>query len=462
MMSEMATKIHKDDKRPWLLLEQLLEQGDHDAVVEYIEALAPADTARAISRLDEKQNALLLDILTPVEAAEVLTDLPDEQAADLIEDIDPEGAAAIVEEMPDDEMADILGEMEEEEAEAILQVMERNDPEEAEEARRLLEYGEDTAGGILQTDALSFRESNTVREVLDDLRIKREEYSDYGVQYAYIISDDDKFVGVLRMRDVLLTAPEVKVGDIMLSDAIYFRVDTSFDEMMDVFEEYQLLGMPVVDEKGKLMGTVRKSAVMEAAEKRSKNTYLKASGIIGGEEFRTMPLGSRVMKRLMWLLPSLLLSILAASVIARYEETLDELIQLAMFLTIVSGLSGNSGNQSVAVSIRELALGLIKPSEFLVVFMKEIFVGLCIGLVLGLLLGGVAYLYQGELRFALVIGGALALNTMFSVLMGGLMPLLLRKLGVDPALASGPILTTVTDMCGFFLVLSLANLILLG
>jgi magnesium transporter len=168
----------------------------------------------------------------------------------------------------------------------------------------------------------------------------------------------------------------------------------------------------------------------------------------------------RTRRRLSWLSINIVLNVIAASVIAFYQETLAAVIALAVFLPIISDMSGCSGNQAVAVSIRELALGLVKPYEFFRVVMKEGVVGILNGLVLGLLLGAVAVLWKGNIYLGLVVGSALMLNTMLAVLLGGLIPLALKGLRQDPALASGPILTTVTDMCGFFLVLSFASLLL--
>ncbi len=216
-----------------------------------------------------------------------------------------------------------------------------------------------------------------------------------------------------------------------------------------------------MDAKGKLRGLVTRAAVMEATAEHQTDDYLSASGIIGGEELRSMPLLLRARRRLSWLLPNILLNMAAASIIAAHEDTLQSVIALAVFLPMVSDMSGCSGNQAVAVSMRELTMGLIRPAEYLRVLWKEGSVGLIngsvLGIVLGIVLGTIAALWQGNLYLGLVIGGALALNTVLSVLLGGLVPLLMKRFKIDPALASGPILTTCTDMCGFFLVLSIAS-----
>jgi magnesium transporter len=201
-------------------------------------------------------------------------------------------------------------------------------------------------------------------------------------------------------------------------------------------------------------------SVEEAVNKRKTRNFLRLSGIIGGDEFRTMPLISRSGRRLAWLSMNIVLNIIAASVIAMYQDTLSAVIILAVFLPMVSDMSGCSGNQAAAVSMRELSLGLVRTGEILWVLVKEAKVGIINGMVLGLLLGGVAFLWKGNPWLGIVVGGALAANTLLSVMLGGTLPLVLRKIKLDPALVSSPLLTTVTDMCGFFLILNFAAMVL--
>ena len=205
---------------------------------------------------------------------------------------------------------------------------------------------------------------------------------------------------------------------------------------------------------------VGRDEVAEAIANRSQEEYAKSKGIIGGDEIRSLPVLTRAGRRLSWLSLNIVLNIAAASVIALYFDTLSAAIALAVFLPIVSDMSGCSGNQAVAVSMRELSLGIVKPFEVFRVWVQEIKVGVINGITLGILLGVVAWIWKDNYWLGLVVGSALAINTMVAVSLGGTVPLVLKRMGVDPAVASGPILTTVTDMCGFFLVLSLATLVL--
>ena len=292
--------------------------------------------------------------------------------------------------------------------------------------------------------------------MLDDLQANRSKYVDYHVQYFYVVDREEKLAGVLRMHDLLFPDRETLLGQVMLSSPLSVSDKASLKALQEFFEEHHLFGVPVVDDGRRLVGVVLPSAIEEAVNKRKTKTFLRLSGIIGGEEFRTMPLLSRSGRRLSWLSMNIVLNIIAASVIALYQDTLAAAITLAVFLPMVSDMSGCSGNQAVAVSMRELSLGLVRPGELLWVLLKEARVGIINGLVLGLLLGGVAFLWKGNPWLGFVVGGALAANTLVSVLLGGVLPLVLKRLKLDPALVSSPLLTTVTDMCGFFFVLSFA------
>lgn len=438
-------------------MRNLLNEGDVKKVSQFLKEISAAEKARVISRLAEENRNKLLAILGPENAARLLLDLPDEQVADLMEEIKPEEAAAIVDQMPGEEQADILSDIRGQNAEAILEAMPQAD---AQKARQLMTYPEHTAGGIMGMEFLSYNEGKLVGEVLKDMEVNRGIYSDYHVQYAYITSAEGHLRGVLRMRDLPFSPHTVAVITIMNPRPISVRVDAPLDDLIQIFEANAFLGIPVTDEAGRLVGVVRRIDVMEAEGERDRNSFLKASGIVGGEEFRSMPLVQRSSKRLSWLVLNIFLNVISASVIAFYQDTLVQVIALAVFLPIISDMSGNSGIQAITVSIRELTLGLVKPYELLTVLFKEIWLGVINGLILGVLLGMVAFLWKGNLYLGLVVGGALMVNTIVSVLVGGTLPLVLKKMKMDPALAAGPVLTTVTDMCGFFFALSFAKALL--
>jgi magnesium transporter len=328
-----------------------------------------------------------------------------------------------------------------------------------EDLRVLAKYSPQVAGGLMVTEFLQFPEAATVQQVVDDLRTNASLYANYVIQYVYVTSEDSLLAGVVKIRDLLLSDEATALGSLIGDTPVAVDHQTPIEELRDTFDRHRFLGLPVVDD-GRLVGVVRRAAVEEAIAQKTARQFRLVQGIIGGEEVRTMPVQVRSGRRLAWLSANIVLNVIAASVIVYFEETLAQLIALAAFLPIISDMSGCSGNQAVAVSMRELSLGLVRPVEVTRVWFKEISVGLINGAALGVLLGVVAWLWRGNPTLGAVVGVALALNTIVAVSIGGSVPLILKGLGIDPALASGPILTTVTDICGFFFALGLAAIAL--
>ena len=441
---------------PWRVLKQLIKDQDQQAIREFIDTLSRDEMLHTIFKLSQSKQKQLISYLDPEKAADLIEDLPKSYAADVLEDIESEQAASIVAEMPSDEKVDILQEIEEEEAEAILDEMEE---QEADELRHLIEFAPDEAGGLMMTEFLSYPNHLKVSQVIKDLTDRPDDYALYNVQYLYVIDSSKKLLGVIRLRDLVFSEPDTSIKDITkVAKAV--MANSTQEQLLNFFEEHELSSCPVVDEHFRMLGVIRESAVSKALNEKAELDHQKSQGIVNGEELRSMPTFSRSRKRLSWLSVNIVLNIIAASIIALYVDTLTSVIALAVFLPIVSDMSGCSGNQSIAVSMREITLGIARPSDMFRVWLKEVSVGFINGLTLGLLLALGTWLWKGNIYLGLVVGLALALNTMVAVSIGGVVPLLLKKLRVDPAVASGPILTTITDMCGFFLVLALATIAL--
>lgn len=415
------------------------------------------DTAKLIDRLGTEARKKLFGLLSPKEAAEVLEHVFYVQGAAIVEKLAPDAAASILKELDSDDRADLLNELGKSDSEAILGEFE---PEFAEQTRQFMAYPEGTAGSIMYNEFVSFDDETTVQSILDDIQSKREKYLEYGVQYAYVLDRQAKLVGVLPVRNLLFARPDQTAGGIMIPKPITVDASTSVMDLEHLFEEHNFLGLPVVDSAGRLIGIVDREASSEALQEAATEDLLKVQGLMGKEELRSMPLQLRSRRRLSWLSINIVLNLISASVIAYHQDTLQAVIALAVFLPIISDMSGCSGNQAVAVSMRELSLDLVSPKEFGRVFIKESSVGLINGICLGLLIGSLAWIWKGNAMLGLVVGCALALNTIVAVCVGGLVPLALKAFKQDPALASGPILTTVTDMCGFLLILGLASLAL--
>jgi magnesium transporter len=443
--------------QPMNELTELAAQGDRAGLSALFREMPGSEVSLALSRLDSELQVRLLRLLDSDDAAELVGMLEGSQAAELMESLSPGDAAAILERLPSNDEADLLGQLEEDKADAILAQL---DTEKAGKLQALSSYPPETAGGLMVTEYLAYQVQATVRDVTRDLRDNAGRYATYHVQYVYVLDPEGRLTAVVRVRDLLLSSPETRLKDLTPIQPTMINHLTDLDALREIFGRVPYVGLPVVDDDQVLVGVVRRAHVEEALTDRTAGELRQALGIVGGEEIRTMPLLRRSGRRLSWLSVNIVLNIIAASVIVLYEDTLARVIALAVFLPIISDMSGCSGNQAVAVSLRELSLGLVRTTEVVRVWLKEVAVGAINGLVLGLLLGAVAWLWKGNLYLGIVVGAAMTVNTMVAVSIGGTIPLVLRRLRLDPALASGPILTTVTDMCGFFLALALATVML--
>ncbi|MGD9252938.1 MAG: magnesium transporter [Holophagae bacterium] len=431
---------------------ELTWRRDRAALEAAIHELPAADLPLVVSRLDAGDRCELFVMLDPATAAELVVALKDLEPHRVLASLAPEHAASILHELPSNIETDLIAAMKPAAAERILAELPTR---ETEDVRSLARYEPDVAGGLMVTEILSFPEMATVQKVVDDLRANAARYSSFNIQYIYVTDSEDLLLGVLKIRDLLLSDPGTALRSLVQGDPVTVDHQAPLEELQDIFQRNRYLGLPVVDE-GRLVGVVRRSAVEQAVADRTARQFRLVQGIIGGEEVRSMPVRVRSGRRLAFLSANIVLNVVAASVIVYFEETLAQLIALAAFLPIISDMSGCSGNQAVAVSMRELALGLVRPKEVVRVLVKEIQVGLLNGVALGLLLGLVSWVWRGNPTLGIVVGAALALNTIVAVSIGGSVPLLLKGFGIDPALASGPILTTVTDICGFFLALGFA------
>ena len=441
-------------------LEALIQAGNGEAIANFLHLLPPEDTAYTVSHLSEDDRKRMFEMLSaaaPELGADLLEHFVDEYAAGVIEQLEPEHAAALVDEMDSDEQTDVLSELDEEDAEAILDKM---DPEEARDTRERMGYDEDVAGGLMITEYLVYNQNQTVGEVTRDLHEKAEEHLEYEVRYIYVVDDAYKLTGVVPMRSLVFVPGSRKLEAQQIREPVTVLVDTHLDALHDLFDRVDYSAVPVTDEEGKLVGVVQRASVQEAIGERESDQFLKFGGIIGGEELRSMTVGLRAARRLTFLLPIMLLLLASATVIAMFEGTVERLPIIAAFLPVVAGICGSGGNQAVAVSIRELSLGLIDQSDFMRVFMKELVVALLIGVALGVVMFVVVLIWKQNAYLALVLGGAIPFVVTVSKTIGGTVPVLLKKTGIDPAMASGPIVTTVVDLVGFFTVLMLAEMMI--
>jgi magnesium transporter len=352
-----------------------------------------------------------------------------------------------------DEIADVLGALDPVEKEKWLATL---PDQELKEAQSLLAYPPDTAGGLMAKEYLTVPISLSAGEVASRLQALASNFEKMRVTYVYVVDDRGGLKGVLPLRDLIFRTRETPIESFMVKNVTTIPDTASKRDVAELFRQRNLLALPVVTGDAKLVGIITADDVIDVIQELANEEMLKLSGV-STEETRDAPLFSIVRRRLSWLSINIVLDLISASVITLFQNTLQAVIALAFFLPIISDMSGCSGMQAVAVSIRDLALQKIVPSEYYRVLRKELAIGFLNGAVLGALLGLVALLLKGIPMLGLVVALALWINSLIAVGFGGLIPLAIKHLKFDPAIASGPILTTITDMIGFFILLGLAT-----
>lgn len=426
-----------------------LDRGAVRDAIEVLERLRPPDQAEVFEELDTSDQAALLPGLEPIETAHLLEELGDDEAADVAERLDATTLAHIVDEMEPDEAADLLGDLTPDLARQTLAQM-----EEAADVRPLLIHADDSAGGLMTSEFLLLRERLTAQEAIEALRAWQP--SEDSTYYLFVVNQAQQVRGVVSLRRLITAEPQTVIGDIMNPDPITVRAGTDQEEVAHIMSKYDLLALPVVDEGGHMLGVITYDDVVDVIEEEASEDILHLGGVLD-EERVTGPVGISVRRRLPWLYVNLFTAFLAAGVISLFQQTIERLAVLAAFQSIVAGQGGNAGTQALTVVVRSLALGEIELRDAWRILLKELAVGALNGLAVGAAVGAFAFLTQGNPLLGLIIGVAMIGNMLAAGLAGALVPLVLKKLKLDPALGSGVIVTTVTDVVGFGLFLGLAT-----
>ncbi|MCH7760526.1 magnesium transporter [candidate division TA06 bacterium] len=420
---------------------------------ETLKTLHPEDIAGILERLDEEEKKRVFSELDPEVAADVLLELEDETLRFFLTDLTEEEISELTEEMAPEEAADIVAELPVKTREEVLELI----PEEiSQEVRTLLQYPENTAGGIMSLDFVALPADSTISEGLSMLRKIGE---DVELSYVYVTDQKERLVGVLPLRKLLVTRPEVQLREIMIREPVVAYVEEDQEEVVRRVTKHDLLALPIVDSNKILRGVVKMEDVMDVIEEEATEDILRMGGTAAEESIFTPPFKS-LRNRLPWLSLNLFLAFVAASVVGLFIETIAAVAVIAVFLPIVAGLGGNTGIQTLVVIVRGLALGEVTLKDTWRILLKEFAVGLLMGLVIGILTALVTYFWKGNPVLGLVVGIALVVNMIAACLAGAAIPLTLKGLRLDPALGSGIFLTTITDVVGFLTFLGLATFFL--
>jgi magnesium transporter len=417
----------------------------------------PAEVAELLHRLPEKEAVELLRELYKVRAAaDSLEEMDPDEAAELLEELPQREATAILSRMEPDDAVDVLEELPRDVVEEILGHLQTLDREKAEILRQLFAYPPDTAGGLMSPEHVALPADITVHEAIE--RLRRVAAEAETIYYVYVVNEAGRLLGVLSLRDLVFAKPSTRVREIMRPEVVTLRPEMSAEEVAQAFDKYGYLAFPVVDEAGKLLGIVTMDDILDTVILRDTEEMYKMVNVPREERVDT-PWYESLRLRLPWLYINLATAFLAASVVGAFEGVIAKISALAIFMPVVAGQGGNAGMQTVTIVTRGIALGEVPPGRALRILAKEVLLGLFNGLAVGFVVGAVAFVWKHNPFLGLVAFLAMVGNMVIAGLVGASIPLGLRALGLDPALASSVILTTFTDTLGFFLLLGLGYML---
>lgn len=436
-------------------IEDLIEGNTSDLQL-FIEELHPSEIARILELLNDKKRRLIINLLAVDVASEVISEMdPESHPEKLLEGLNNEFATDIVEELSYDDATDLVSQLSEEKRDEILDSI---DEENAANIRKLLTYSEDTAGGLMTTQVIKIHFSLTKKDALEEVAKQSEEIETF---YAiYVVDNADRLVGTISLKNLIKARQQVKMEDLLDTDLIYVEADTDQEEVAQLLSQYNLPSIPVVDKNMFLLGAVSFDDVIDVLEEETTEDILKIAGVSDDEEL-SGNWRAAVKSRLPWLMVNLITAFLAAFVVYFFQPTIEKITLLSIFMPIIAGMGGNAGTQSLAVTIRRISLNTLPDSKILGAMSKELLVGLTNGLVIGVVASIVAIIYNQSVLLGLVVFLAMSGNLMIAGIAGASVPIILEKLGFDPAVASSIFITTFTDTIGFLLLLGLGSYFLL-
>jgi magnesium transporter len=432
-----------------------LETDDKVEILKLLSSVNVAEIAILLDSLPAQQRDSIWPLIEPSDLGAVLLETQDDISDAKLKELDPEEIAAIVETLPDvDDQADIILALP---TDKLVQTLHTLDANKREMLESVLSYSEDTAGGLMNIDQVTVRADVSLDVVLRYLRI-RGELPDHTDQ-LFVTDRHDHYLGSLYLRDLLTNDLDVEVKSIMRTDVDAMHVHMSDNEVAREFEKYDLVSAAIVDEEHKLIGRITIDDVVDVIRDEGDHSIMSMAGL-SEEEDMFSPVLVTSKRRGIWLGINLLTAFLAAYVIGFFEDILDQVVALAILITIVPSMGGIAGSQTLTIAIRGLALGQLGSSNYRSLIKKEISVGFLNGLLWALVVASLSIVWFGNFAIGMVIAFALVVNLLAGALAGAVIPVVLRQIGIDPAIAGGVVLTTVTDVVGIIAFLGLATLVL--
>lgn len=444
------------ENRHFNVLFKLVKNLKRDEFRNEFPKLHGRDQAEFFQQLYPDNKKRIADLLDPVEFAEFFEYLDKDAKLEYIKVLPKSYLLEVFNNSPDDEMADFISDLDDEERALVLSNMSQ---ESKILTNALLNTEEETAGAVMTTKFITVSVDRTLNQVIEQMRkFGRQSETIY---YLYCVDGDNRLVGVVSLKDLILSPGDSVVQDVMNPHPIYVSNDTDQEEIAKIISDYDLLAVPVVDLNKVLVGIVTVDDVIDILEDEVTEDFHKFSGIMMDESNEADSVLSMTKQRLPWIIILIFLGLISANLISYFEHTLSKIVSLASFMPIILDSAGNVGTQSLAVSVRELTLGEESEESFLQMLGKEFLSGVIMGIASGFVIGMIAFVMYRDLQLALIVGLSLALTLSVATVIGASVPNLFNKLKIDPAVASGPFITTICDTIALVLYFGLATKLLI-
>ncbi|HEY0899061.1 MAG TPA: magnesium transporter [Sphingobacteriaceae bacterium] len=435
---------------------KLALEGDDTALRALLEEYHASEIAILFESLPQEARERIINILPSELASEIISEMDAEAHPEkILEALHPDKRSEIFEELDYDDATDIIGQLPEEQQQQFLKEL---DEEDATAIRTLLKYPEDTAGGLMNTQVLKVNIRLSKKEALEEIIRQSEEMEEFYT--INVVDDRNHLMGIVSLKDIIIAKTNTKIGDIVNTDFVFVKADTDQEEVARLISQYNLTNIPVVDDHMRLLGRITFDDVIDVLQEENTEDILKISGVSEDEEL-SGNWKEAVRSRLPWLIINLGTAFLATSVIRYFEPTITRLVILSGYMTMIAGMGGNAATQALAVTVRRISLSDLTDTQAYRTVLKEFTVGLINGAATGLIVFIFAVIYDSNPMLGLVIFLAMTGNLVIAGITGASIPLFLKRVGVDPAIASSIIITTFTDVFGFLLLLGLASHLLL-
>ncbi|ATP39133.1 magnesium transporter [Solibacillus sp. R5-41] len=451
MIEEKST--NKEVQYDGELLRILLLEENIEVFREHFLVLHPYDQAQFYEEVGPDIRQIIYRFLSPQEMATIFEaiELDDDEYEDFLKEMDTAYGAAMLSFMYADDAVDVLNELDNEQRESYLEMM---DSETVEEINELLGYEEYTAGAIMTTEYVTILETSTVRSAMTVLR--KEAPTAETIYYIFVVNDGHQLTGVMSLRDLIIANEDTLIRDIMSDRVVSVKITDDQEDIAHIMKDYNFLAIPVINDNLELQGIITVDDIIDVIDEEAEDDYSKLAGISDMDDIDAGPIKAAG-KRLPWLIILLFLGMFTSSLMGIFEATLDKVALLATFIPLISGTSGNSGTQALAVAVRGIATGDIGGKSKFRLILRELGTGVIMGLVSGALVVGVIFIWKQTLIIGLLVGAAICCSIIVATLAGSFIPLLMHKMGVDPAVASGPFITTLNDVTSIVIYLGLAS-----